>query len=99
MGLALIVLYTLFKKTETGQLKLFDFDLPVQFEKFVELIFVRNKRLSLSELYDFDRKEHTEIGDEVLQLKRKTQSSVFGKYQLPEYMFVKKSFVEAFDDF
>ncbi|HSZ34395.1 MAG TPA: NACHT domain-containing protein [Puia sp.] len=99
LGFALIVLYTLFRRTESGQLRLFDFNLPVQFEKFVELIFARNKRLTISNYYDFNKKEKTESSDVVLQLKRKKDTVGFGNYQLPEYLYVKKTFVDAFDEF
>jgi hypothetical protein len=95
--LALIVLYTLFKKPETGQLYLFNFDLPIQFEKFIALIFQRNKRFTISPYYDFD-KVTTDDVDAVLQLRRKQGNISLGRYRLPEYVFVRKTFVTDFDD-
>lgn len=95
---ALIVLYTIFRMTETGQLKLFDFDFPIQFEKFVEMIFKRNKRLSVGDYYEYNKKDVLESKDLVLQLKRKNEKVMFGSYRMPDYIYVKKSFVSDFDD-
>jgi hypothetical protein len=98
LGFALIVLYTIFRMTETGQLKLFDFNFPIQFERFVELIFKRNKRLAVGDYYEFNKKDVLETKDFVLQLKRKNEKVMFGSYRMPDYIYVKKAFVSDFDE-
>lgn len=97
LGFALVVLYTLFKQTELSQLKLFDYDLPGQFEQFVDLIFARNKRISIGRYYEINKKDYTESSDIVFLLKRKPGSKTIGNYRLPEYIHAKKSFIDDFD--
>lgn len=97
LGFALVILYSIFRKSETGQLRLFDFDLPTQFEKFVEMAFKRSKRLTLGGYYELSGKGTTESREIVLQFKRKEKVTSFNGYKLPEYIYAKRAFIADFD--
>lgn len=97
LSFALIVLYTLFRKSETTQLNLFEYDLPAQFSKFVELIFERNKRISIKKYYELDTRGYMNDLD-ILQLRKIPTESHYGRYPLPEYIYIKKAFVSDYDE-
>jgi len=94
LGLALIVLFTLFKTVESEQLRLFDFDLPAQFDDFINLVFSRNKKFSASLYYAFLEETITESGEKILRLKRKKSKKSIGQYELPEIICIKSSFID-----
>jgi hypothetical protein len=96
---ALVVLYTMLRRGETGQLRLFDFDLPIQFERFVTLIFKRNKKFEFSKYYDVDESYKSETSEPILKLKR---NAIAYRYDneftaLPNFLYAKKSFVSGYN--
>lgn len=90
---ALIVLYTVFRKNEDGQLRLFPYDLPTQFENFVNLIFERNPKFPIRRYYDIHSQDFTEGDDTIFRMERRQNLSRIGRYKLPRYVYVKRSFV------
>ncbi|WP_166437284.1 NACHT domain-containing protein [Niastella caeni] len=99
VSLAIIVLYSLFRDDEVAQATLFHFDLPKQFGQFVDRIFLRNKKLSINGVYDVFAKDEMDSGEIVLRLRKKGKRGILiGKYESPEIIHVKKSFVADLDD-
>jgi GTPase SAR1 family protein len=98
VGLAIIVLYTLFKETETSQLQLFNSLLPIQFEHFISLAFLRNKKFKLAEYYDIKNPILFSEEDKTFKLNRKQEAFRYNDtYALPPYVYIKKSFIAGFE--
>jgi len=57
------------------------------------LIFERNKKVSISEYYYFDKKDSIGVHSEILRLKRKFDGAHIGYYSLPEFVFIKQEFI------
>lgn len=96
-SLALVLLYTLFRTSDSSQLKLFEDDLPVQFEKFLDLIFKRNPKFRYQQYYSVDNEFFSESGTPILKLTRNEEKILSAKddKQLPLYLYAKPSFLNS----
>lgn len=98
ISLALLGLYSLFKRVNSGQLSIFEIDLQIQLEKFVELIFKRNKKFDFRYFYEIDETYKPDSSDPDIKLKLKEKKAVFSNsiYVLPKFLYSKSSFITDF---
>jgi predicted NACHT family NTPase len=95
ISFSLVVLYTLFRRGESGQLSLFNFELPIQFERFVQHVFKRNKKFEFAPYYDVEESFESETDEKIIKLKLKPDvNKQIGNSPLPRFLYAKKSFVE-----
>jgi hypothetical protein len=98
VSFALVVLYTLFRRGEGNQLRLFVHDnLPIQFEKFVSLIFERNAKFDFSKYYKITNTLESESSEPVYRLRLTINKQPKNEPILPAYIFAKKSFLYSFE--
>ncbi len=99
ISFALVVLYTLLRGNDTnpGQLRLFESELPIHFERFVELIFERNKKFEYKYYYNADYEYQSETKDPIIKLTRNYENPKDNdiNYKLPDFLYVKESFIES----
>ena len=98
VSFALVVLYTLLRKNEMGQLKLFETDLPAQFEQFVEQVFVRNKKFNYTHFYTIHQEYDSGAFEGILELRKTKRAESYNNlgFILPRTLFAKKSFVTGY---
>lgn len=98
VSLALILLYTLLRQNHSGQLELFETDLPIQFEEFVQNIFVRNKKFEFTRFYTLHKFHDSETSEEIIELKKTKKGESYRDldYPLPSTIFAKKSFIAGY---
>lgn len=97
VSFALVVLYTLFRRGDGNQLRLFEHDLPIQFEKFVSLIFERNTKFQFLDYYKIVDTHKSEDSEPVYRLRLLQNKHTKNDLVLPSYLFAKKSFLNLFD--
>ncbi|CAN5585589.1 hypothetical protein BH11BAC3_BH11BAC3_06800 [soil metagenome] len=97
VSFALVILYTLFRRGEGNQLRLFENDLPMQFEKFVSLIFLRNVKFQFSDYYKITDTFGSENSEPVYRLRLIQNKQPKKEIALPSYLFAKKSFLSSFE--
>jgi hypothetical protein len=95
VSFALVILYTLLRKNDMGQLKLFETDLPIQFEQFVQQIFLRNKKFDYTRYYKLVKTHSSEGSEEIIELQKTKKSQSYSnlEHPLPHTIFAKKTFV------
>lgn len=95
VSFALVMLYTLLRKNDIGQLKIFETDLPVQFEQFVQQVFLRNKKFEYTRFYTLHKTHKSEDFEGIIELRKTTKGQSYNglEHPLPETIFAKKTFV------
>lgn len=98
ISLALVILYTFLRQGDFGQLQLFDTDLPIQFEEFVEMVFKRNTKFEFTKFYELEKELNSEDSQKIIQLKRRKSSYSYNNlgFVLPPILYAKKSFVVGY---
>lgn len=95
---ALVVLYTLLRNNDTGQLVLFETDLPLQFEDFLKLVFTRNRKFEFTKYYTLAKVHKSENAEDIIELKKtaKGDTYILDLPLLPK-LYAKRSFITGFD--
>lgn len=95
---ALIMLYTLLRKQESGQLFLFENDLPKQFEEFIKSIYLRNKKFDFTKYYSIFNKHDSEDLEEIIELRLNKRAESYSNLDFPlmPILFAKKSFISGY---
>ncbi len=94
ISFSLVILYTLFRRGDSNQLRLFENDLPLQFEKFVSLILERNTKFEYAKYYRIEESLHSENSEVVYKLRLLKNIKAKAQRPLPDYIFAKKSFID-----
>ncbi len=93
VSFALLVLYTMLRRGDSNQLRLFDYDLPLQFEKFVSLILEKNKKFDYLNYYFVDEQNISESKEVIFKLRLKNEKKKPLELPLPGFLFAKESFL------
>ena len=98
VSFALVVLYTLFRQNGMGQLELFDSNLTMELEKFVLMIFERNKKFEYTKFYSIYTTHRLTSDEEIIELRMTHRGGSYSNlnYTLPYTLFAKKSFITGY---